>query len=53
MMESLRSIFYKKDRIHSFHIRYSLFLSFFKDQTGRPPKAGKLFWPAAPLTPEL
>jgi hypothetical protein len=41
-MESLREIFFKIDRIHPFDIRhslidirYSLFQSFFSDQTGR------------------
>ena len=27
--------------------------SFFSDQTGRPPEAGKFFWPAAALTPDI
>jgi hypothetical protein len=30
-MESLRSVFFLVDRIHSFDIRYSLFQSFFFD----------------------
>ena len=33
-----------------FIIRNSLFQSFFFDQTGHPPKSGKLFRPAAGLT---
>jgi hypothetical protein len=32
-----------------FDIRYSLFQTFFLDQTGRPPEAGKLFRPGATL----
>jgi hypothetical protein len=31
----LCSVFFKIDRIHYFNIRYSLFQSFFSDQTGR------------------
>ena len=37
----LRSVIFLIDGIHSFDIRYSLFLSFFSDQTGRwRPEAG-------------
>ncbi|CAB1074980.1 hypothetical protein D1AOALGA4SA_2800 [Olavius algarvensis Delta 1 endosymbiont] len=40
MMESLRSVFFKIDRIHSFDIRYSLFdIRFFK-----------VFYPIRPLS---
>ena len=30
-------------------VRCSTFISFFFDETGRPPKAGKFFWLAAGL----
>jgi hypothetical protein len=34
-MESLREIFFKIGRIHSFDVRCLMFVSFFFDQTGR------------------
>jgi len=56
-VESLRSVVFKIDRstqklttggIHYsiFDVGRSMFISFFFDLTGRPPKVGKFYWPA-------
>ena len=49
-MVSLRSIFFKIDRIHHFDIRYSLFdIRFFRVSFSIRPA---FFWPAAGLSPD-